>query len=81
MSVNAWNGTDTLPLFDAEDSNSNDDQISRKFYEIKDTATLEPMNEQISTLTSLHNQLILDPSEKLTQKQVDVSITHRVELH
>ena len=60
MSVNAWNATNTLPLFDAEDSSSNDDQISRKFYERKDTATLEPMNEQISTLTSLHNQLILD---------------------
>ena len=65
----------------AEDISANFDRISPKLIDKRFKANLELLNEYISTLTQLLNQLVQDNSAKLLQRQVVVLIAHKRLFH
>ena len=67
MSVNAQNSTNASDPYGAEHINANKNQISPKPIEDWIMANLEPLNEQMLSLTHLLNQLIQDISAKITR--------------
>ena len=75
LSVNEEKATNASKKYDAEEINISKDQISPELIEEKIRANLEPLNEQILTLSQLLNQLIQDNSAKATP--MAGSQTHR----
>ena len=68
MSVRVEYLTTASEKSDGEENNASNDRVSPELEQLEEgiTANMEPLNEQISTLTQLLNQLIHDNSAKST---------------
>ena len=77
MSVNTENTADLSEKPGAKEVDGNINRMSPELIKERIKANLEHLNEQISTLTHLLNQLIQDNWAQVTQRQVSVPIVRR----